>query len=187
MESPPDWVSVSYILHDDKGHGHADAFSFAGKTGVTIAGGGYFVICNCGAGTTPCFDFGIGGDDTVSLRTAGGVEVSSTGALQDQGADGITYAYDSATGSFTYTTIATPGSVNEFATLAPVPSSPYPAPTPAPTPPVVIVPVVEVQSSVQLLGITAAVFNTPASTEETKVFSDEHKPFREKQREASEN
>ena len=44
------------------------------------------------------------------------------------------------------------------------PTLPYPAPTPAPTLPVVVVPVIQVQSGMAMSGTTADQFNRPEKT-----------------------
>lgn len=104
------------MLHDDKGPGDGDSFKFASAASpVTMAGGAYLVVCECDStNTQPCFDFGIGGTDTVSLALESDptAPVIVVGPLLDQGANGITYAYDPAIDDFTYTSTATPGSVN---------------------------------------------------------------------------
>ena len=110
------WLSDQYILHDDKGAGDGDTFKFASAASpVTMAGGAYLLLCHCDAGTSPCFDFGIGGTDTITVALDAG-PVLDIIALQGMGDDDITYAMDS-TGNFVYTTTATPGSVNTIAPL----------------------------------------------------------------------
>ena len=86
-----DWVAFAntgntdvslagYVLHDDKGPGHNKAFTFA--AGATIAAGATNTLCKDGDGS---FEFGVGGDDTVTLRGPSGAVVDSTGELGDQG------------------------------------------------------------------------------------------------------
>ena len=111
------WLSDQYILHDDKGANDGDTFKFASAASpITMAGGAYLLLCHCDAGTSPCIDFTIGGNDMISVALDGGPTVHTV-ALQGMGNDDITYALDSATGSFVYTTTATPGSVNTITPL----------------------------------------------------------------------
>jgi hypothetical protein len=108
-----DWVEIhnsggtaadltNYTLHDDNGPGHANALTFAG---TTIAAGEYLLQCR-----NADFAFGIGGDDTVSLRDASGQMLSTTGQLGDSGAFNTTWALDGET--WGYTIVATPGAAN---------------------------------------------------------------------------
>ena len=86
-----DWVAFSntgdtaisladYVLCDDKGPTDNKAFTFAADANITA-----------GATTTPCkdadgsFEFGIGGDDTVSLNDRSGALVDTSGELGGQG------------------------------------------------------------------------------------------------------
>ena len=87
-----DWVALDntgtaeialagYVLHDDKGPDDSKAYTFAAD--ATIAAGATTTLCKDAAGS---FEFGIGGDDTVTLLDAGRVLVDSSGQLGDQGA-----------------------------------------------------------------------------------------------------
>lgn len=86
-----DWLSFTnagsvdvdleaYVLADDKGASHEDAFTFAAST--SIAARSTMVLCQGGAGS---FQFGIGGDDTITLFDTTGNIVDST-TLEGSGA-----------------------------------------------------------------------------------------------------
>ena len=110
--SPVD-LSTGYVLHDDQGADAEDALDFAALATGTLSPlepGGYLLLCRGdGAGE---FSFGIGGDDTVTLLDAEGGVVSTTGELPGKGDDGITYAYDDASGGYAYTSTPTPGAAS---------------------------------------------------------------------------
>merc|ERR1719469_763692 len=74
-------VLDGYMLHDDKGAGDSKAFKFGADD--TIAAGATITLCKDAEGS---FEFGIGGDDTVTLRDANGEMVDTSGKLGDQGA-----------------------------------------------------------------------------------------------------
>ena len=87
-----DWVAFSntgttdialagYTLHDANGPLDDKAFTFA--AGATIAAGQSMALCKDADGS---FEFGIGGDDTVTLLDANDGVIDSTGQLGDQGA-----------------------------------------------------------------------------------------------------
>ena len=86
-----DWVAFAntgdaeisladYVLYDDKGPTDNKAFTFAAD--ATIAAGATTTLCRDADGS---FEFGIGGDDTVSLNNPSGALVDTSGELGDQG------------------------------------------------------------------------------------------------------
>jgi len=94
---------TNYVLHDDDGADDEDAKVFAN---ITMAPGEFLVLCR-----NEDFEFGIGGDDTVTIVDATGIPLSSA-SLPGSGTDGETYAYFD--GEYKYTTAATPGEVNVY-------------------------------------------------------------------------
>ena len=122
-----DWVAFAntgntdvslagYVLHDDKGPGHNKAFTFA--AGATIAASATVTLCKGAEGS---FEFGIGGDDTVTLLDAGRVLVDSSGQLDDQGA--LNYVWTRSGSAWGHQVLGT---------LAPTPTPTALAPTMAP-------------------------------------------------------
>jgi hypothetical protein len=119
--SGADWVELynsggtdvalaGHVLHDDKGRSDSGAFTFG--DGVLISAGGYLVLCcNSDAADQPSFK--IGGDDTITLLDANGIQLSTSGELPGSGAEGKTYAANDA-GAWSRTTTATPGAANVF-------------------------------------------------------------------------
>jgi hypothetical protein len=117
-----DWVELfnpgsaavnlsGYKLHDDKGPGDDDAFTFPpADPSVTVIGAGSYLLLCTKAASRP--DFKIGGDDTVTLLDAAGNVVSTSGQLQDLGEVNMTWAYASESGNFQYTNRPTPGASN---------------------------------------------------------------------------
>jgi len=91
------------VLVDDKGFGDEDQYIFA--NGSNLSGGEHLVLCK-GAD----FDFGISGDDTVTLFAADGTEVSTSGTMGDLGAPDNTWAYFAE--GYAYTEAPTPGAAN---------------------------------------------------------------------------
>ena len=83
---------------------------------------GYLLLCN---GVD--FDFDVAGDSTITLSTADGTEVSSSGQLGGVGAFDISWALD-VDGTYLYTTSPTPGAQN----AGNLPSSTLPASLPLP-------------------------------------------------------
>ena len=109
-------ISLSgYVLHDDKGPLDTGAFTFS-EDWPMLQTEEYLVLC-CGVEGDPTSpQFGIGGDDTITLLDAQGAVVSSAGPLLDQGALDVTYAFFGGS-SYEYTTIPTPGAANVQAPL----------------------------------------------------------------------
>lgn len=127
---------IAYVLHDDKGLSHPNAFSFPDV--AVIDGLEYLLLCHDSAtvnSNSMSPQFGIGKDDTLTLvkfitaaaegdnmtdvtaveRSTKYQIVDTVGPLpQDPSADrqDITYALDESTGSFAYTSQPTPGSAN---------------------------------------------------------------------------
>ena len=78
---PTEIALAGYVLHDDKGPDDSKAFTFG--AGATIAAGATTTLCKDAAGS---FEFGIGGDDTVTLLdAAGGSVIDTSGELGDLG------------------------------------------------------------------------------------------------------
>ena len=102
---------VGWKLHDDKGPSHSKAFTFPSTT-TPLAAGEYLVLCTRMGTATTSPQFKIGGDDTITLLDASGAVVSSTGALQDLGELDLSWAYDTGTSSWRYTSTPTPGQAN---------------------------------------------------------------------------
>mmetsp|Transcript_45226 Transcript_45226/g.110175 ORF Transcript_45226/g.110175 Transcript_45226/m.110175 type:complete len:983 (+) Transcript_45226:54-3002(+) len=109
-----------YVLHDDNGPADVDAYTFPASTIVNP--GDYILLCNGGADVVTSPQFGIGGTDQVSLLDPSGVEVSTTGTLQDRGEFGVSFAYDEEAGTYVYTSTPTPGETNVI-TLLPEPET----------------------------------------------------------------
>jgi len=105
---------TAWVLHDDKGAQDEDAFTFARGTAVAVIGPGeYTVLCNKGDDAAVSPQFGIGGDDTVTLVDADGNVVSTSGELGDEGVLDLTWARNDE-GGFEYTATPTPGAANEI-------------------------------------------------------------------------
>ena len=109
-----------YVLHDDKGPEDEDAFVFPAS--ATIGPGEYALLCNGGADPTTSPQFGIGGNDQVTLLDPSGQLTSTTGPLADRGEFDVSFAYDTTSGSYIYTTSPTPGDENAINPL-PVPET----------------------------------------------------------------
>jgi len=108
-----DWVELAnigdtevalngYTLHDDKGAGDSKAFLFGADN--TIAAGATITLCKDTEGS---FEFGIGGDDTVTLRDANGEVVDTSGKLGDQGALNYVWTRGSPAGDWGYVVVGT--------------------------------------------------------------------------------
>ena len=91
-----------YMLHDDKGAGDSKAFIFGADD--TIAAGATITLCKDAEGS---FEFGIGGDDTVTLRDANGEMVDTSGELGDQGALNYVWTRGSPAGDWGYVVVGT--------------------------------------------------------------------------------
>jgi hypothetical protein len=120
--SGKDWVELynsggadialaGYMIHDDKGPTDDKAFTFG--DGVSISAGEYLVLC-CNKDLADQPSFKIGGDDTITLLDASGVQLSTSGGLPGNGAEDKTYAWSNNAGAWTRTTTATPGAINVF-------------------------------------------------------------------------
>ena len=80
-------VNVSgFLLHDDNGPTGSDAFTF--PSGSSINPGEIRLLCGDSIGS---FQFGIGGDDTITLLDVTREVVSTTGKLQNLGTATSTY------------------------------------------------------------------------------------------------
>ena len=92
-------------LYNSAGISSPFAYIFpAGST--TLPVGGFVVLCY-----RTGYSFVVGGSDAVSLADATGFEVSTSGALASLGVKNYVWARKPY-GTYTYTTIATPGSAN---------------------------------------------------------------------------
>lgn len=118
-----DWVELhnvgnesvdlsTMVLHDDKGIQHENAFTFATlELAPVMAPGDYLVICPA---------FGIGGADTVTLTsvidtdTTASSVISSISLTPGANAFDVTYAWDSTTNLYSYTSTPTPNEANKF-------------------------------------------------------------------------
>ena len=116
-----DWVELhnagssavslaGFKLHDDNGPDDSSAYVF--PSDAKLKPGAFLVLCSQVGNKSP--QFKIGGDDTITLRNAAGEVVSTSGPLDGDGAYGLTWAYDSKTSTYRYTSTPTPGSVNVF-------------------------------------------------------------------------
>jgi len=105
---------TGWILHDDNGPSDADAFTFTGNDNVLNAGD-YLLLCNKLTNDLMSPQFGIGGDDTLTLLDANLAVASTVGPLlgADNNGFDISYAFDANTnGTYVYTTTPTPGTLN---------------------------------------------------------------------------
>jgi hypothetical protein len=118
---------AGFTLHDDKGPLDLEAFKIPA---LTLAAGETIILCS---GYVGSFQFGIGGNDAVTLLDASGVLVSTSGALPGGGSSTSTYQRN-AGGSYGYAT-PTP-STNVYVGVIT-----SPAPTVAPIPLQTFVPV----------------------------------------------
>ena len=116
-----DWVELhntgssavslaGYKLHDDRGPDDSKAYVFPRDR--EIKAGAYLVLCTGVDDKSPMFK--IGGSDTITLRNAAGAVVSRVGPLPGDGEFDFTWAYNSKTTVFAYTSTPTPGSANVF-------------------------------------------------------------------------
>ena len=102
-----------YILHDDKGILDEGAFRF--PQGYTLAPNEYKVLCCDDDPTNP--QFGIGGDDTITLLDDSENVVSTVGPLLNKGIFDVTYALQPDGSGYDYTMTPTPGSQNVMTPL----------------------------------------------------------------------
>lgn len=111
-DAPPLNLS-GYVLHDDKGPDDEDAFIFPAS--ATISPGDYMLLCNGGADLTTSPQFGVGGNDQVTLLDPSGVLISTTGPVDGRGEFDVSFAYDpTSADSYIYTTSPTPGDKNSI-------------------------------------------------------------------------
>jgi Lamin Tail Domain len=103
-----------YILHDGKGIDDEQAFTFPQDYESLIPGEYRLICCTNASSTKSSPQFAIGGDDTLTLVASDGTTViSSVGPLPDtHHYFDITYAWDSETNGFQYTSTPTPGLPN---------------------------------------------------------------------------
>lgn len=78
-----DVALLNYILSDDKGVDDDKAKTFASES---ITAGSFLLLCK-----DTDFEFGIGGDDTVSLHDDSGTVISTTGEMLEEGSEELTY------------------------------------------------------------------------------------------------
>lgn len=107
----------SHVLYDDQGLASQDVFRFEADT--EIPGGAYLVLCTHQTGS-PQFD--IGATDTITLARQDGntLEIfSQVGPLPGTTNTAVpfTYALDSATGLWNYTSTPTPAAENAMTPL----------------------------------------------------------------------
>lgn len=114
-----DLSSENYILHDNKGYLHSNAYLFADGGSTVLGAGEYMVVCP---------SFGIGGKDTVTLATLTPTPVVDTATGRStlyrplvsvtlpntDDAFDVTYAWDPDTNLYSYTSTPTPNAPNRF-------------------------------------------------------------------------
>ena len=106
-------VSLSgFKLHDSNGPEDSRTYVFGDRS--ALEAGAFLVLCNAVDGDDKSPQFKIGGDDTITLLDAAGKVVSTSGQLQDTGDFNVTWAYNSESSSYAYTSTPTPGSANVF-------------------------------------------------------------------------
>ena len=140
-------LSQGYVLHDDKGVNDLDAFRFDAYAGKPLEAQGYLVLCTkltigpTTAGESAVSDptlaenpdpsspqFGIGSTDTLTLvqmhnvtsasRNVAYTIMSTVGPLPETiNAVDVTYAYDSESGTYQYTSTPTPEAANVITPL----------------------------------------------------------------------
>jgi len=109
---------LNYTLHDDKGKDDNKAKYF--NESMIINAGGYLVLCR-----NVDFDFGIGGDDVVTLLDNNGAIVSEV-MLLGSSEDNQTFAFfdsedvNEEEGKYKYTAMPTPGKANIYVTPKPL-------------------------------------------------------------------
>ena len=101
-----DLNALNYTIHDDKGIDDEDAKKFTED--MIIQAGAFKVLCK---GVD--FEFGIGGDDAVTLIDDSGAIVSEV-VMPGTGGDDQTYAYFEDTKEWKYTVTPTPGAANIY-------------------------------------------------------------------------
>jgi Lamin Tail Domain len=129
-----DWVELintgstqvnltGFLLHDDNGPTGPNAYTF--PSGSFMSAGEIRLFCGNSAGN---FQFGIGGDDTITLLDRSQAVVSTTGKLQSLGSATFTYQLNS-NNMYVYGP-PSPGSVNTVSSVvAPVLNEVAPAGT----------------------------------------------------------
>jgi hypothetical protein len=101
-----DLNALNYIIHDDKGIDDEDAKQITED--MIIQAGAFKVLCK---GVD--FEFGIGGDDAVTLIDDSGAIVSEV-VIPGTGGNDQTYAYFEDTDEWKYTETPTPGAANIY-------------------------------------------------------------------------
>lgn len=99
---------TGYILHDDKGPDDEEAFVFP----PTIIGPDEYILMCVKENVATSPSFGIGGDDTITLRSPNGTIISTTGQLSELGSSSVTYAWNNDIGGYNYTSTPTPAAEN---------------------------------------------------------------------------
>jgi len=97
---------AGYILYDDNGPLDESAFTFPSSS---LLPNDYLLVCT-EQGDGP--QFGIGGDDTITLLSPTNEVVSSVLLPDTNSAFDVTYAWNATDGSYLYTTTPTPGASN---------------------------------------------------------------------------
>ena len=118
--SGPENVDLAgFILHDDNGISSSSAFTFPADSSRVLLSQEYLLLCTReDTETSP--QFGIGGDDTITLVDASGAVVDTVGPLPDtDNAFGVSYAWNETDGSYIYTTTPTPVSANNLTRVPP--------------------------------------------------------------------
>ena len=116
---------TGWTLHDDKGKTHEDAYVHkANHTSVTIASGGFLVLCG-----EKDFKFGVGSDGTISLLDQDGTVIDTTGKLEKRGNNVTVFGRtEDGAGIFTYLTPPSPGKTNKGMKYKPPGDAPAIAP-----------------------------------------------------------
>ena len=123
-----DWVEIhntgssaidlaGFKLHDNNGPNASKAYVFPADSKVLASA--FLVLCTRVKGNNTLPKFKIGGDDTITLRNPSGGIVSTSGNLQNSGEYDLTWAYNSNTKKFAYTSTPTPGKPNVFTEIWP--------------------------------------------------------------------
>jgi len=99
-----------YVLHDDNGPNGSDAFTIS--NGTIIKSEEYLLFCLRVEDASISPQFGIGGDDQISLVGKDGSLISTTGQLSNRGEVDVSFAYDDTSKTYVYTSTPTPGDKN---------------------------------------------------------------------------
>jgi len=121
---------TGWVLHDDNGADHDNSFAFpvpdvdneANYT-TELLPGSYLLVCTQLEPFDVYPQFGIGGDDTLTLLDpADNAPVASVGPLPDDASRrgfGVTYAWDPSKNEYSYTSTPTPGMANVLTPAVP--------------------------------------------------------------------